>query len=648
MGKIIRYLSLFLILLFTFVMRHELFHMQLTNSFYSYYQAMEYTVSEDEMDSFIKMIHQEEEKWNCSMFWIVIENNSRLHQKIYIYSDSKIIQKELSKKHIYEGEYESFFSGSSSVTYKKSSECRFDDFDSSGFLISTGNENINHEVYSRLSNYFTLSYPRFYQSDEKDMVIIIWTLSALGIIILCGNDVLRQKKEIVVRGIYGENVKWLVVKRAMVNFLVFHMIYICAKKIVFFSSKADYYPQIAFILFEAGCVLGSLLYLGLLKLDVKQVIANGNEDKSYIIFLRALKCVAYIIVFFSLSTNISSAGHILGGFSSNELYDSYQNANFIYLKNSRDTYNSYMVNSSKTQRTLDIWKDLYINEIDSLRPVLSLKVAKEYSDYLILNENAGPLISDLLKYIDSECKDEVYVLYGKFSQLDQELVDSIINFYFIDKEIQINFVPYKDRISVSYFDMDELSGYGDSRNPVIIYCPDTSALNVDRIAEHQNVIYDISKDDYGEIANKYQFMEKKVESEITNVGEYIEYKKNFLNRMIKFLSSLCTIILLLDWFIMFSIINLEYKKNGMDYAVKKILGYGIIKKNRSQIIQNVIPNIVFSVILCVLGEVSNLYSAKTGITVTSIMIGMEIAVLLFFITKMERNSVSKILKGGCL
>lgn len=196
--------------------------------------------------------------------------------------------------------------------------------------------------------------------------------------------------------------------------------------------------------------------------------------------------------------------------------------------------------------------------------------------------------------------------------------------------------------------MDELSGYGDSRNPVIIYCPDTSALNVDRIAEHQNVIYDISKDDYGEIANKYQFMEKKVESEITNVGEYIEYKKNFLNRMIKFLSSLCTIILLLDWFIMFSIINLEYKKNGMEYAVKKILGYGIIKKNRSQIIQNVIPNIVFSVILCVLGEVSNLYSAKTGITVTSIMIGMEIAVLLFFITKMERNSVSKILKGGCL
>lgn len=72
------------------------------------------------------------------------------------------------------------------------------------------------------------------------------------------------------------------------------------------------------------------------------------------------------------------------------------------------------------------------------------------------------------------------------------------------------------------------------------------------------------------------------------------------------------------------------------------------KWQTSQIIQNVIPNIVFSVILCVLGEVSNLYSAKTGITVTSIMIGMEIAVLLFFITKMERNSVSKILKGGCL
>lgn len=647
MGKIIRYISIFLILIFAFVMRHELFHMQLANSFYANFQAMEFSVSEKELDSFIQMIHKEEEYKNCSLFLVVIENDSRLHQSIYICSDSGTLQKELSEKHIYQGEYDSFFSGSSTVTFKRFSECSYEDFNGSGFLISTGNEKTNMEIYSNLSERFQLSYPRFYQSDEKDMVITIWTLVSLGIIIICANDVLHQKKEIAVRGIYGENIKRLVVKRAAINFLTFQMLYICAKEIVFFSSKADYYPEIAFIIFELGCVLGSMLFLGLLKIDVKKVIANGNEDKGYLTFLKVLKYVTYIIVFFTLATNISSANHLFGSSGSGIMCDSYKNANFIYLKNSVERDHSNMEDNCGTKSVHDIWNDLYGNAIDKIKPIISIKVANNYSDYLILNENAKALIPDLVKYMKGG-NNEVYVLYGKFSSFDQELVDSIITFYFSNPEVQVKYIQYEGRTNVSYIDMNELSGFGNAKNPIIIYCPSSNMLEVDRIAEHQNVMYDISDADFERIVIQYQLLENRVESELTNVGEYIRYKEHFLNRIIKFLSSLCIIILLLDMFIMVSIINLEYKKNGMEYAVKKILGYGIIEKNRSQIIQNLIPNIIFSVFLCGVGMVSNLYSMKTGMIVTAILIGAEIAILLLYITKMERNSVSKILKGGCL
>ena len=647
MGKIIRHVSIFLILIFAFVMRHELFHLQLANSFYANYQSMEFSISETELDSFIQMMHQEEENNNCSLFLAVIENDSRLHKSIYICSDSEILQEELGEKYICQGKYDSFFSGSSTITFKTLSECSYEDFNDSGFLISTGDEKTNMEIYSNLSEYFQVSYPRFYQSDEKDMVITIWTLVSLGIIIMCANDVLHQKKEIAVRGIYGENIKRLVLKRAVVNFLTFQILYMCAKGIVFFSSKGDYYPEIGFMIFEIGCVLGSALFLGLLKIDVKKVIAHGNEDKGYLTFLKVLKYVTYILVFFTLATNISSVNNLFGSSGSDILYDSYKNANFLYLKKSVDRYHLNMEENVDTKSVQGIWSDLYSNAIDKIRPVISIKAANKYSDYLILNENAKALIPDLMKYMEDE-DNEIYVLYGKFSGFDQELVNAIIEFYFSNPSVQVNYIPYEGRINVSYVDMNELSGFGNAENPIIIYCPSSTMLEVERIAEHQDVMYDISDAEFEKIAMQYQLLENKVESQLTNVGEHIRYKQHFLSWIIKFFSSLCTIVLLLDVFIMISITNLEYKKNGMEYAVKKILGYGIMEKNRSQIIQNLVPNLIFSVLLCGVGIVSSLYSIKTGIMVAVVLIGVEIAILLLYIAKMESDSVSKILKGGCL
>lgn len=647
MGKIIRHVSIFLILIFAFVMRHELFHLQLANSFYAKYQSMEFSISETELDSFIQMIHQEEEDKNCSLFLAVIENDSRLHKSIYICSDSKTLQKELGEKYIYQGQYDSFFSGSSTVTFKTFSECSYEDFYKSGFLISTGDEQTNLEIYSNLSEYFQISYPRFYQSDEKDMVVMIWILVSLGIIILCANDVLHQKKEIAVRGIYGENINRLVIKRAAVNFLIFQILYMCAKGIVFFSSKGDYYPEIAFMIFEIGCVLGSALFLGLLKIDVKEVIAHGNEDKGYLTFLKVLKYVTYILVFFTLATNVSSVNNLFGSSGADILYDSYKNANFLYLKESVDRYHVNTEDNFDSKSVQDIWNDLYRNAIDKIRPVISIKAANESSDYLILNENAKALIQDLVKYVNGE-DSKIYVLYRKYSYFNQELVNAIIEFYFSNPKVQVNYIPYENRTNVSYVDMKELSGFGNSGNPIIIYCPNSGMLQVERIAEHQDIMYDISDAEFEKIAVQYQLLENKVESQLTNVGEYIRYKEHFLSWIIKFLSSLCTIVLLLDVFIMVSIINLEYKKNGMEYAVKKILGYGIMEKNRAQIIQNLVPNVIFSVLLCGVGIVSNLYSMKTGIMVAVLLIGVEIAILLLYIAKMESDSVSKILKGGCL
>lgn len=86
----------------------------------------------------------------------------------------------------------------------------------------------------------------------------------------------------------------------------------------------------------------------------------------------------------------------------------------------------------------------------------------------------------------------------------------------------------------------------------------------------------------------------------------------------------------------------------MEYAVKKILGYHVLAKNKSQFLRNIIPSIVASVFLCIVGIYSHLYSIKVGIGLTVFMCSVEMMILMIEVYIVEKQSINKILKGGCL
>lgn len=62
MVKKVHFVLIFILLLFGFIMRCELFHAQLENSFYSYYQAYAVSISDTQFDLFKRdIVH---EGWN--------------------------------------------------------------------------------------------------------------------------------------------------------------------------------------------------------------------------------------------------------------------------------------------------------------------------------------------------------------------------------------------------------------------------------------------------------------------------------------------------------------------------------------------------------------------------------------------------------
>nr|MCR5609036.1 DUF1430 domain-containing protein [Lachnospiraceae bacterium] len=126
------------------------------------------------------------------------------------------------------------------------------------------------------------------------------------------------------------------------------------------------------------------------------------------------------------------------------------------------------------------------------------------------------------------------------------------------------------------------------------------------------------------------------------------YQRNLIVRLIRFLSSLCIIVLLMDVFVIFSVSNMEYRLNAMDISLQKVLGYSLFERNKRIIVFNGISDIVLLAVLCIVGGVMKTYSAGLCFVVGTLVLLIEMAIMIYNIIKIENENVYKVLKGGCL
>ncbi|MCR5144246.1 MAG: hypothetical protein K6B67_02925 [Lachnospiraceae bacterium] len=644
MGKIIRYFTILIILIFAFIMRCEIFQITLADSLYSYYQCFGLSVDEDNMDDFNADLEHVSQKYNCSLFFVSVDKESRLNQVITIYGNKTDLMPELKDHGIEEREYKSLFNGSTKLLFENFSSCNYDDLNKIGFMLSTGAQDTNAKIYEELKGKYNISYPVYYQGTEADMIIITWGVVAIAVIIICIIDILEQKREITIAGLYGVNVRLRVAKEMIKMFMMLQFAYFIGHYLVFMFLSGDYCNRLAMVIYEIGCVIGVSLYLFLLKIDVKQVLLNGNADYKYISFLRILKIVTFGLTFFSIATNVSTLGANIFGDASKILKEEYSNSSFIYLSNS-NFQNVYNGGELDLEDEIDVWEALYSEDVENIKPVISMKVAEDSQDYIIINDYAVKLMCDI--NCDINCTDEVSVFCYDKNKINQKLVKEIIELYSNRNDSLFKEYYYNKKAEISYVNNEQMSGFGMSTNPVIIYFPDTKMLKSSMFSEHQNVFFDISESEFKQVLEKY-YWDNNMEVSITNVGEYIDYKQSFIKRFIKYLSSFCIMILLLDLLIIINVILVEYKKDGVEYALKKILGYNIIQKNARQFLYNILPDLSVSIILIIFGKMTNLYSVVTGLMVAFMVIMIEVVVLIIYICVLEKQSIHKILKGGCL
>ena len=83
------------------------------------------------------------------------------------------------------------------------------------------------------------------------------------------------------------------------------------------------------------------------------------------------------------------------------------------------------------------------------------------------------------------------------------------------------------------------------------------------------------------ISKKYEDMLGNYQLVITNVHEQYLYNHTFLIKLVGFLSSLCTIVLLLNIMIIVTVSRLEFRENAMKISLMKIFGYSLFERHKT-------------------------------------------------------------------
>lgn len=636
LGKIIKCIPVFMVLILAFVMRCELFHTTIYNSVFAKYPAVHCEIDAKEYDFFIEKI---KELGDNGQGCIVVrwEKQSEIESSLIIYANSEnIIQQIYKDCNISEGEYYSLLSGETSVEYRQIEELTPEEFAIEPYVVLLGNCEF---LYDNLKDKFSVTCPEKMQGDETDMILIVWGLVSILLILANTVAVLRKKKEIIIRAVYGEDLKNITILSFIMDLVIFEILYIVAHIFVFSFISGDYKKNLAFIIYEIGCLIASSMNFLYLKGDIRAIFSNVQERKGILTFLYILKMTAFAIVLLTIATNLSSISTSSIGKNANEFLTECNKDIFITINGHQNESDPWANN---------LWDLLFDENYDKLNPKISLRIVEGEKSVLLMNENAVDFLPEEIgvSLLKESSEDIIILIPSDYRILDED-IHGILELYKLS-EYKSKICEYEKKVSIPCVTNEETNFFACAKNPVIIYCSSRVKFNGSVLGPYKGIIYGIDEKQLEKLNNKLGISEQGYNIVTSNVVEVYEYQMNFFRKMISFLSSLCILVTILDLAITISLCNMEFRITGIEYAIKKVLGYSFWQRNKMQLLKMNLESFIVILMMAVLGYVTGIYSSASCMVIGVLIMAIENAVMAVYIIKYEKDSVIKMLKGGCL
>lgn len=660
--KKIKFIISFILILLGFFITGESYQLYLDNfetSSYSTTLFLNGSPNNTEQ-KMVEDITKASEQNSVQVFTIVSDVKSMLLSERRIYGTTGIDKYIQDHYQIQEKSYPSLLSGTKKVVFHPLEDLvNNEDLASISqyYLIGDKDDILNFK--DSLNGVYAGNFPQEgYDSSGKVNIFFVWFLISIVLLFLSYYDIILQKKESFIRISLGERTSSIILKNITLDTIMYSVIFF----VIFFTlqhhTSTFFHLNISSGVFISMLFFNALIYFTLYFYNLKEALAGTKSSRKLLIMNYALKILSVVISLTIVSSNIAVIVEGVQFYQQRSFFK--EHADYFYVKmqysltpgqdEDHSLEDSFLVTETFYRK--------FFKDFDATQLVTSGVLG---NNVMLANQNS---ITYLQEHIDElsniNSQKELYFILPQHMRNDTNLISQLKNSFELVEQNEFRYdydiIYYVGNPKIICIDEFSLNGSFYMESPIIIYNNMDLSENVDSAnASHfrwdyaHDILYKLSPDQFASYVAEHSTDTNKLHYQLTNALEKYEYQWSIIKRTLYLNVILTLLILFLEFFIITTILRLEYEVNAIELSIKKVLGYTVWQKNRKILLITVIPTllgIVAALILRMFIDVEQYY--KYLIYGSLLILIIEPFIILSYIRKLERTNVQKILKGGSL
>lgn len=624
---------------------------------------LQYDTAEiDNKEEVIDDILNYSKKYNVSLFSQYNESKSNICNEKILYISDDNIKGILKKDHyITEGKFSGLLDDDFSVTYKSFDNLIDIEYFPTLSIIGT-EEDINRFAKALTDKYsfFTYIGGEDRITNQESEVYFIWLVVGLVVLSLTIFEIVSGKKEFSVRWCFGyEREKTVAINIFTDIFIILGLYFVLCKFISFITPCTFMFTKTLMVL-SVVCVINSLLWISLLFFDIKDSIKGKEVNKGSVAIGVLTKIIVSCIGMILLSDCLISFTSFASLSSQREFFE--KNKNYTYVTTCFYTSESRAINDM--HKRLEFYRRVFKKADARIQININENHEIGENDVLYFNKNAENYLMENLKIENLEIEDRTLCTF-----IPEKYRDSVTGAQIEDITHMAKFrtdssngltykyqtVYYSENVKLIAMNMSERKMTCDFyKDPIVVLNTTDESQNKNEItgdvnitSANRHIMYDLSKINLDEELSKIGF-DPALDSVIkTNILDDYNYRYSSISHdfTLELIESCVAVFLIV--LMQYIFIKSEMTYRAKELAIKSSLGYTKWKKYKFLILIDLLPLIISLAVGIAFGFAIHT-EYKYILAAFALITAIDFISIVFFINKVEKAKVVRLIKGAAL
>ena len=647
----VKYFIFSILILFGLVLTGELYqsYMDVFNDFYSTTFYMQDEIPRDTMLSDIQNVAA---KNHIQVFCMETEVENMFTKNITIYGNKNSIDTLKSDYYMHEGKIGSIFSDNTTVNcfdfFEIPDDMLLSEDNRTFYLIGefSNAEQMKRELIDTYGGKFPKEDDGYSSlSEKKSTVIAVWCVITVLICFISFYTLTLNQQELMVRCTMGESKLLLFLKTILSDTIFLVLWFILAVTVLQKFSNVLFLSKYSITLFLICILLNIVVNCFLFTFKVRKAFSKISGQKALITGTYIVKTFSCLLTALILTFQAATIKESVSFYQQKNFFEEHKDYNYIRIHVKGNLFG--------------VETNLYYKYADRmliLDPMYDFGEGEERKTAVFANEKAYDVLREWIPELDSLDTDADVCL---IKHCDTEISESDISYltnlnsFFGGEEPLVKIAEYQKKSKIIEVEDDFLNYSEWAKNPTIVLVKNnhgellsdeevySGSLDIAPLLRSYNFMINAAADELKSFVEHYG-----CSATVTNVYEYYLYRWEVMKRSLYISLVFIVLILLLEIYISFMIIKLEYKINATELAVMKTLGYSNFERiKKLYLLTGICIGISF------ISSIIILYLIHQSAMVAPVIAVIWIALIEFpmihrYSIKYEKKNVPEILKGG--